>query len=71
MSVLRPFVYDLVALNRNYNKKHAGAELTDPKALNDIRRIDERLQGYEVYDSYGSRFYNFKEKTAKIKFYLV
>ncbi|XP_053950399.1 serine/threonine-protein kinase ATR [Anastrepha ludens] len=47
MSVLRPFVYDLVALNRSYSgKSKASLELTDPKALMDVRRIEERLQGY-------------------------
>ncbi|XP_037936555.1 serine/threonine-protein kinase ATR [Teleopsis dalmanni] len=44
MSVLRPFVYDLIVLNRNVNKKVA--ELTDPKATLDVKRIEERLKGY-------------------------
>ncbi|XP_011187821.2 serine/threonine-protein kinase ATR [Zeugodacus cucurbitae] len=47
MSVLRPFVYDLVALNRSFSgKTKPSLELTDPKALMDVRRIEERLQGY-------------------------
>uniref|UniRef100_W8C8V5 Serine/threonine-protein kinase ATR n=1 Tax=Ceratitis capitata TaxID=7213 RepID=W8C8V5_CERCA len=47
MSVLRPFVYDLVALNRSFSgKSKPSLEQTDPKALMDVRRIEERLQGY-------------------------
>ncbi|XP_067639107.1 serine/threonine-protein kinase ATR [Eurosta solidaginis] len=47
MSVLRPFVYDLVALNRSFSgKTKPSLELTDPKALMDVRRIEERLRGY-------------------------
>lgn len=48
ISVLRAFVYDLVVQNRmkNNNHKQNGTELTDPKATMDVRRIEERLQGY-------------------------
>lgn len=47
MSVLRPFVYDLGAINRLKAKAvSAGLEITDPKAITDVKRIEERLQGY-------------------------
>ncbi|KNC28437.1 Serine/threonine-protein kinase ATR [Lucilia cuprina] len=46
MSVLRPFVYDLGAINRLKGKTTSGLEITDPKAITDVKRIEERLQGY-------------------------
>ncbi|XP_065362796.1 serine/threonine-protein kinase ATR [Calliphora vicina] len=46
MSVLRPFVYDLGAINRLKGKTPSGLEITDPKAITDVKRIEERLQGY-------------------------
>ncbi|KAM7348674.1 ATR serine/threonine kinase meiotic 41 isoform 2-T2 [Cochliomyia hominivorax] len=46
MSVLRPFVYDFGAITRLKGKPPAGSEVTDPKAITDVKRIEERLQGY-------------------------
>ncbi|XP_060666680.1 serine/threonine-protein kinase ATR isoform X1 [Drosophila nasuta] len=50
MSMLRPFVYDLGVQSRltasTASKNKAGAELTDPKVTNDVKRIAERLQGH-------------------------
>ncbi|KAH8263542.1 hypothetical protein KR044_010268 [Drosophila immigrans] len=50
MSMLRPFVYDLSVQSRltasTANKNKTGAELTDPKVTNDVKRIAERLQGH-------------------------
>ncbi|KAH8378097.1 hypothetical protein KR093_009279 [Drosophila rubida] len=50
MSMLRPFVYDLGVQSRltasTANKNKTGAELTDPKVTNDVKRIAERLQGH-------------------------
>ncbi|ALC39342.1 mei-41 [Drosophila busckii] len=50
MSMLRPFVYDLGIQNRltanASSNRRPGAELTDPKATNDVQRIAERLQGH-------------------------
>ncbi|XP_034474679.1 serine/threonine-protein kinase ATR [Drosophila innubila] len=50
MSMLRPFVYDLGVQSRltatSANKNKSGAELTDPKVTNDVKRIAERLQGH-------------------------
>ncbi|KAL9884965.1 ATR serine/threonine kinase meiotic 41 isoform 1-T4 [Glossina fuscipes fuscipes] len=45
-SILRPFVYDLGNLNRTKAKSSPDLEITDPKAMLDVRRIEERLQGY-------------------------
>uniref|UniRef100_A0A1A9WZ82 Serine/threonine-protein kinase ATR n=1 Tax=Glossina brevipalpis TaxID=37001 RepID=A0A1A9WZ82_9MUSC len=45
-SVLRPFVYDLGNLNRIKAKSSSDLEVTDPKAMLDVKRIEERLQGY-------------------------
>lgn len=45
-SILRPFVYDLGNLNRTKAKSSSDLEITDPKAMLDVRRIEERLQGY-------------------------
>uniref|UniRef100_A0A1I8QD74 Serine/threonine-protein kinase ATR n=1 Tax=Stomoxys calcitrans TaxID=35570 RepID=A0A1I8QD74_STOCA len=47
MSVLRPFVYDIGFIDRLKTKKtNSGLEVTDPKAITDVKRIEERLQGY-------------------------
>lgn len=47
MSVLRPFVYDIGFIDRLKTKKtNSSLEVTDPKAITDVKRIEERLQGY-------------------------
>ncbi|XP_073836714.1 ATR serine/threonine kinase meiotic 41 [Musca autumnalis] len=47
MSVLRPFVYDIGVIDRLKTKKtNNNLEVTDPKAMLDVKRIEERLQGY-------------------------
>ncbi|XP_030382288.1 serine/threonine-protein kinase ATR [Scaptodrosophila lebanonensis] len=47
MSVLRPLVYDLGVQSRTVAaSSRSAAELTDPKATSDVRRIAERLEGH-------------------------
>lgn len=46
MSVLTPFVYDpLVEWNKKASSNTSQKERTDPQALNNVKRIEERLKG--------------------------